>query len=314
MLLKPFNQISKNEVSLCGGKATSLGFMIQNGFVIPDGFVVTTQAFDLFRIVAANFNSPLDKSNKSDRITNQFLKQVQDDTEGGVQDDAITSLINQIYAAFDSLGCKYVAVRSSATAEDSAQFSFAGQFDTFLNVARENLIEKVFECFQGLQSPRCKAYLAQADLDISKIKVAVVVQKMIQSEIAGVAFTNHPVTKNTNQILIEAGYGLGEAVVSGQITPDNYLIDKTSLDIIDSNISAQSKGLFLSNDPNTHNKWQEIPKIQQNQQKLSNSQIQELAKTNIQIEKLYGFPCDIEWALAQDKIYILQSRPITTIK
>jgi pyruvate,water dikinase len=312
MLLKNFNQIEKSDVFLCGGKATSLGFMIQNDVQVPDGFVVTTKSFDLYQ-------------------SNKILKQVQDDTNSVTTTTvspslsaplskqefyktlSISTLIDQIYSTFDSLNCKYVAVRSSATAEDSAQFSFAGQFDTFLNVTRENLIEKVFECFEGLKSARCLAYIAQTDLDISKIKVAVVVQKMIQSEVAGVAFTNHPVTKNTNQILIEGGYGLGEAVVSGQITPDNYLIDKTSLNIIDSNISIQTKGLFLSSDPKSSNLWQEIPKEKQNQQKLSNHQIQELAKTCEKIENLYGFPCDIEWALAEDQIYIVQSRPITTI-
>ena len=204
-------------------------------------------------------------------------------------------------------------MRSSATSEDSAQFSFAGQFDTFLNVTRENLIEKVFECFEGLNSPRCQAYIIESGLDISKIKVAVVIQEMIQSEVAGVVFTNHPVTGNSDQILIEAGYGLGEAVVSGHISPDSYLVEKRDLSIVDIDISKQNTGLFLSNSPDKSNIWQEIPKTQQNLQKLSNQQIQELAKTCIEIEKLYGFPCDIEWAISQDRIYILQSRPITTV-
>ena len=285
MLLKPFNQIDKSEVSLCGGKATSLGFMIQNGFVIPDGFVVTTEAFDLYKNVA----EPL-------RFHSQTL----------------FTLINQIYDAFDSLNCKHVAVRSSATSEDSADFSFAGQFDTFLNVEREYLIEKVFECFEGLNSPRCQAYMSQTDLDVSKIKVAVVIQSMVQSQVAGVAFTVHPVTKNRDQILIEAGFGLGEAVVSGQITPDSYLVDKNNLDIIEIDVSNQNKGLFLSTEPEIANIWQEIPKEKQNQQKLSNPQIQELAKTCIEIEKLYGFACDIEWALVEGQIFILQCRAVTT--
>ena len=307
MLIQSFNQIDKNDVSLCGGKATSLGFMIQNGFVIPDGFVITTEAFDLYQSI------------ESEPVTNKILRQVQAD-KGEAQSNTINnpnllSLINQIYQSFDLLDSEYVAVRSSATSEDSAQFSFAGQFDTFLNVTKGNLVEKVFECFQGLGSPRCIAYVAQTDLDISKIKIAVVVQAMVQSEVAGVAFTNHPVTKNKNQILIEAGYGLGEAVVSGLITPDSYLVDKNNLNLIEVDISAQSKGLFLSKHLEKiekSNTWQEIPKTQQNLQKLSNLQIQELAKICIEIEGLYGFACDIEWALVGGRFYVVQSRAVTT--
>lgn len=308
MFIKNFKQIDKNGLSLYGGKATSLGYMIQNGFLIPGGFVVTTEAFDLYQTVAEPLRFHSSNSNLVAATTASPSSK-----QEFYQDLSISTLIEQIYNFFDTLNCQYVAVRSSATSEDSREFSFAGQFDTFLNVRRENLIEKVYECFDGLNSPRCIEYIAQSNLEISKIKVAVAVQAMIQSEVAGVAFTNHPVTKNKDHILIEAGYGLGEAVVSGQITPDSYLVDKNNLEIVEFEVSSQSQGLYLSTDPDKSNTWKDIPKIQQKLQKLSNNQIQKLAKTSIEIEKLYGFPCDIEWALVENQIYILQSRPITTI-
>lgn len=244
------------DVALVGGKGASLGELMSIGVKVPPGFVLTTE-FD---------------QKKLDEGKEQILK------------------------AFDELGLDHVAVRSSATAEDGLDNSFAGQFDTFLGVDRDNLIEKIKECFKSLNSPRIKAYCESKSMDPNEIKMAVVVQEMLDSEVSGVCFTANPVTRDTNQIMIEAGIGLGEAVVSGTITPDNYLVDKKTLEIIDKTISNQKD-------------MGDIGK----KQKLSDDLIQELSKQSISIEKHYQKPMDLEWAVEKNNLYILQARPITTL-
>ena len=187
---------------------------------------------------------------------------------------------------------------------------------------------------------------SKKELHKTKISVAVVIQKMVESEVSGIAFSVHPVTEDYNQLIIEAGLGLGEAIVSGQITPDSYVVEKTPRRIIDKNVSEQERGLYrapnspfskgstgviaeegFSNPPSgvpatsfkkggirERNIWQEIPKEKGAAQKLSDSQILELSELILKIEKHYGFPCDIEWAFESGKFYIVQSRPITTLK
>ncbi len=193
----------------------------------------------------------------------------------------------KILAEFKKLKTKYVAVRSSATAEDSLSAAWAGQLESYLNTTEKNLLENVKKCWASLYSPRASAYKSLKGLDKKKISVAVVIQKMIQSEMSGVCFTVHPVTKDKNQMVIEAGYGLGEAIVGGKITPDTYIVDKAKL-------KNQKSKL-------------------QNKQILSNRQIAKLTKICLKIEKLFKYPQDIEWAFAKSKFYILQSRPITTL-
>jgi phosphoenolpyruvate synthase/pyruvate phosphate dikinase len=195
-------------------------------------------------------------------------------------------LESEILEAFDKLGAKYVAVRSSAVAEDGAKDAWAGQMDTFLNVSRAELLEKVRLCRESGQSDRAKSYASQKGLKSGN--VAVVVQPMVQSKISGVAFSVHPVSNNSDQIVLEAVRGLGEKLVSGKTTPDTYVVNKSSGLLVESYLSAE-------------------------QQILSEPQIKELAKVIKNIESFFGFPVDVEWAYAEGKLYILQSRPITTL-
>jgi pyruvate,water dikinase len=145
----------------------------------------------------------------------------------------------------------------------------------------------------------------------TKVSVAVVIQKMVDSEISGIAFTVHPVTQDRNQMIIEAGYGLGEAIVSGSVTPDSYVLGKKEMDIIDINIAEQTRKIIKA--PGKGIKWVSVLKSEQSKQKLNGKQIIELAKVCVAIEKHYKFPCDIEWAYEKGKFYITQSRPITTL-
>lgn len=143
------------------------------------------------------------------------------------------------------------------------------------------------------------------------VSVAVVIQEMVESEISGITFTVHPVTQDRRQMIIEAGYGLGEAIVSGAITPDSYVIDKQDYSLIDINLASQEKQIVKCLKQGT--KWTPVPKSLKDKQKLSGRQIVALAKICAGIEKHYGFPCDIEWAYFKNKFYITQSRPITTL-
>src|SRR3989338_2018347 len=206
----------------------------------------------------------------------------------------------------------YVAVRSSATAEDSSQASWAGELESYLNTTEKNLLGRVKQCWSSLFTPRAIFYRHEKKLHKAKVSVAVVVQAMVQSEIAGIVFTVHPVTKDKKQLIIEAGIGLGEAIVSGQITPDSYVAEKKPLSIIETNVSEQTRALVKNKTTGKGNEWITLGE-EGKKQKLSKKEIEELSKLIVKIENHYGFPCDIEWAKEKGKFYIVQSRPITTL-
>ncbi len=218
------------------------------------------------------------------------------------------SLQNLILAAFDKLQVGSVAVRSSAINEDGLEDTWAGQLETYLNCRRGNLLKSVEDCWKSANSARAQSYADQKD--INGTEVAVIVQEMIQSEKSGVAFSVHPISNYITQVVIEAGIGLGEAVVSGQITPDTYIVDKKSGQIIEKHLSHQNKKLVRSDIHTTV--WEKIGS-HGNKQKLTNEQIKELCGLTTELETFFGFPVDIEWAIYQGKIYVLQSRPITTL-
>ena len=213
----------------------------------------------------------------------------------------------EILDKFDRLDSKYVAVRSSAIAEDGKKDAWAGQLDTFLNVKRIDLIEKIRLCQESASSERAKSYAHQKGLKADG--VAVIVQEMVQSEVSGIAFSANPVTKNGEQVVVEAGFGLNEPIVSGEITPDTYIINKASGEIMQKHIVEQTKMLSQGKDGN--NDWRDIKNGKD--QKLSGSQIKELLEVVKKLEKFFGFPVDVEWTYANDELFILQSRSITTL-
>ena len=221
-------------------------------------------------------------------------------------------LADEIKQEFKKLKAKYVAVRSSATAEDSSVASWAGELETYLNTIEKTLLQNVKYCWSSLFTPRAIFYRYEKKLSDQKVSVAVVIQKMVESEISGIVFTVHPVTKAKNQMIIEAGFGLGEAIVSGQITPDSYVVDKRDLSILDINVSEQKK-MLVRKGAGGGNIWKPVLKARQEIQVLNGKQIIELAKICVKIEKHYKKPQDIEWAYTKGKFYITQSRPITTL-
>ena len=309
----PFSKISKKDVHLAGGKGASLGEMTQAKIPVPGGFVITADIFDEFLLeidLYQDIKAQLKKinyqdTNSVDRYSNVIRSLI---------NNAIfpPELENKILKDFKKLKCRYVAVRSSATAEDSSTASWTGELDTFLNTTEKTLTDNIKKCWSSLFTPRAIFYRKEKKLLKTKVSVAVVVQKMIQSEISGITFTVHPVTKDRNQMIIEAGYGLGEAIVSGSITPDSYVVDKQDMSILDINIAEQERKLIQKSVAGD-NKWVKIPKSEGEKQVLTGKQIIELAQICANIEKHYQFPCDIEWAFEKGKFYITQSRPITTL-
>lgn len=307
-MIKSFKDISKEDVLLAGGKGASLGEMTQAGIPVPEGFVILSEVFDKFiseTSIKADIDATLHKVKHDD--VNSVEKASEEIKAMILSQEIPEDIRKEVKKGFTDLGCEFVAVRSSATAEDSSSAAWAGQLDTFLNTSENNLLENVKRCWASLFTPRAIFYRFEKGLHDKEISVAVVVQKMVESEVSGIAFSVHSVTQDRNQLIIEAGLGLGESIVSGQITPDSYVVEKDSWEIIDINVSNQSKGLFRS--PAGGNEWKSLDA---GEQKLTGKQIIELAKLTVKIEKHYGFPVDIEWALT-DKFYITQSRPITTL-
>ena len=313
-----FDEITKKDIPTVGGKGANLGEMTNAGIPVPPGFIVT----------AATYFDFLEETGITDKIR-QLLKSVDVNDSKKLQQVAKQvqqvilaagmppELADEIRKAYSKLGGGLVAVRSSATAEDLPEASFAGQQRTFLNLkGEETVISAVQGCWASLFEARAIFYREQQGFDHFKVGMAVPVQRMVQSEASGVMFTIEPVTSDTGKIVIEAIYGLGEAIVSGEVNPDLYVIDKERLEISSKKLSRQDRQLIINpkaGDQNT-NIWVSVPTPEQTQQKLSDADISKLAWIGKHIEYHYEFPQDIEWAKEDQKIFILQTRPVTTIK
>ncbi len=311
-LIRHFSKLGRNDANIAGGKGASLGEMTQAGLAVPPGFVILSQTFEKF-LEETDLNVEIDSilhtvnhqevhtvENASEKIQALIL-------EAKIPDD----IASEIKKLFSELAAEFVAVRSSATAEDSSEAAWAGQLDTFLNTTEKTLLLNVQKCWASLFTPRAIFYRFEKGLHNQHISVAVVVQKMVQSEVSGIAFSVHPVTEDHNQLIIEAGFGLGEAIVSGQITPDSYVVEKEPRNITDKNISEQEK--MITKAVGGGDNWQGVPNEKKSQQKLTDEEILELSELILKIEKHYGFPCDIEWAREGCNFYVTQSRPITTL-
>ena len=311
-LIRNFQRINKNDASIAGGKGASLGEMINADIPVPSGFVILSNTFEKF-LEETNLNVEIEAILDSvDHKKIHTVEHASEKIEALILDAVIPKdITEEIIRFFKDLDSKYVAVRSSATAEDSISAAWAGQLESYLNTTEENLLENVKKCWASLLTPRAIFYRFEKDLHKQKISVAVVVQNMVESEKSGIAFSVHPVTQDRNQLIIEAGFGLGEAIVGGEITPDSYVVEKEPRRIIDINISTQTKGLYKSKEAG--NEWVSISEPKASSQVLNEKEIFELSEIVLGIENHYGFPCDIEWAIQNGKIFIVQSRPITTL-
>lgn len=218
------------------------------------------------------------------------------------------TLATAIHLHFDALNAPYVAVRSSAANEDGSQAAWAGQLESFLNITKDSLLHYIERCFNSAQTARAQSYAASTSSQSGQ--VSVIVQTMVDSAASGVAFSVHPVSGHPGHIVIEAGLGLGEAIVGGHITPDLYIVEKNSGEIVERNITKQVK--YLSRHPSGETTWHPTGE-EGKKQKVIDDHIQLIATTTTQLEKHFGHPVDSEWAIHDDTLYILQCRPITTL-
>lgn len=307
-----FNQITKSDIPKAGGKGANLGEMYSNGIPVPNGFVVSSTAyFDFINSTSVKEKilhelSGLSTANSADLAT--ASKHIQTAIMTAAMPENLKEEIKKYYHELCGEYDKPVAVRSSATAEDLPDASFAGQQESYLNVVGfEEVIKAVQKCWASLFEERAIFYRTEKGFSHLKVGIAVPVQLMVQSEVSGIMFTVNPLTNNRDEISIEAAFGLGQPIVSGEVTPDQYLIAKKDFSISSKYFSSQTWQLTkVGNVP--------VSKAFQKVQKLPDDRIIELAKIGEQIEKHYGFPCDIEWGLEEGKLHIVQSRPVTTLK
>jgi pyruvate,water dikinase len=308
--------LCKTDVETAGGKGANLGELIRIGVPVPPGFVVTSPAYFRFleeagiRKQAESLIAEMDVDDMAsvDGISARLRGLI----ENARLPDAIAA---EIMAAYETLGGGPVAVRSSATAEDLAHASFAGQQETYLNIeGTEEVLRAVQMCWASLFEPRAILYREKNSFGHMQVGIAAVVQQMVQSERSGVMFTVHPVTHDSGQVVIEAVYGLGEAIVSGMVTPDTYVLDKDSGAVLDAQVTPQEQELVRAPEPagGVHNHWVEVDWGRRSRQKLSEGELAELADIGVRLEEHFGGPQDIEWASRADAFYILQSRAVTT--
>lgn len=311
-----FKEVDRDDLALVGGKGANLGEMTKFGIPVPNGFIVTAQSYYYFlektgiKNTIKSYLQTVDVNNATQ--LNQASRLCQNEIEKAAMPIEVAQEIVNNYLKLSGLFKEcLVAVRSSATAEDLPNASFAGQQATFLNIKGEaSLLSAVKSCWASLFTPRAIFYRTENKFDHFKVGIAVPVQKMIQAEVSGVMFTIDPVGNLKNKIIIEAIYGLGELIVQGSQTPDHYEVDKNTLTIEKKEVNVQKIKLIKK-----AAETKEFPLTQKegSRQKISDKFIIELARWGKKIENHYFYSQDIEWAIEKGKIYIVQTRPVTTV-
>ena len=310
-----FDEIGKDDIKLAGGKGANLGELRRAGLPVPGGFVLTTEAYDAFvesnDIVdavirwasVARAEAPTAFEQAAEGIHGLFAR---GEIPEGVDDE-----IRAAYEKLSEDGETAIAVRSSATAEDLAGASFAGQQETYLNVRGvKALMEAVKGCWASLWTARAMAYRARQGIAPETVSLAVVVQRMVEAEAAGVMFTANPANGRRNEAVVSAAWGLGESVVSGQVTPDSIVVDKDSGRVI-SRDTADKAVMTVNTDSGTEER--PVPEARRREEVLDDEAMAELVSYGVRIEDHYDMPQDIEWAFSDRELFILQSRPITAL-
>lgn len=325
--IKWFNEIDKNDIPMVGGKGANLGELTQKGVNVPPGFCVTADAYNefikltdlkekIFNIVSnMNIDNNKELNEKCGEIRNMIVS-------ANTPNELKEEIINAYKEFSEKISVKdpAVAIRSSATAEDLPEASFAGQQDTYLEIAGiEEVMKHAKMCWASLWTSRATYYRENKGFNHFDVALSVVVQKMVNSQKSGVMFTANPINNNRKEVMINASWGLGEAVVSGIVTPDEYTVEKENMNILDRHISEKNV-MIVKKDQGVGTVEVEVKEYlgadKISSQCLSDEEINVLAKNGMLIEDLYNAPQDIEWALDKDtkELYILQSRPITTLK
>ena len=306
-----FKEVGRKDIGLVGGKGANLGEMVNAKIPVPDGFVVTAGAYFDFinstslkeKIIHELSGLDVDNSKKLQEASRKIkIAIMAADMPGD-----LSVKIKEYYHKLCGENDRYVAVRSSATAEDLPDASFAGQQETYLNVKGwSDVVKKVQECWASLFEARAIFYRSTNKYSHMKVGIAVPVQLMVQSDYSGIMFTVNPLTNSKEEVSIEAAFGLGQPVVSGEVTPDQYIVNKKSGKITSRYLAKQTWQLTLAGNTPISKKYQQV-------QKLTNKQIVELAQLGIKIEEHYKRPQDIEYGIEDGKLFIVQSRPVTTL-
>lgn len=313
----PFSKIKKEDIALVGGKGANLGEMYNFGIPVPNGFVVTAQAYE--NVINHNALQPvIMEIIRQTEVTNQKeLEKASIKIQRLIQTaDISNDLVKEIFDSYKNLkkgdSTPLVAVRSSATAEDLPDASFAGQQESYLDIKGEaNLIQAIRSAWASLWGARAIFYRATKGYDHFKVLLAVPVQLMIQSEVSGVVFSVNPVSKNKNQVVVEAVWGLGDYMVQGVVNPDHYIVNKKDLSI--HSRQAVSQTIMEVRSFPSGVKKVDVPKAKINQRKLTDEQVIEVAKLSIKVHQHYYFPQDSEFAIENGKVFLVQTRPITTL-
>ncbi|MCG9127768.1 hypothetical protein JT359_09240 [Candidatus Poribacteria bacterium] len=280
LFIKHFSDITADDLPLVGGKGLNLGKLTNAGFAVPNGFCVTTEAY------------------------RSSVEHISEKNKDAIKDIHIKpELIEEILNARKKLQTDTVAVRSSATAEDLEDASFAGQQDSFLNVKSDEIIDAVKRCWTSLWTTRAISYRKQQGISNDCLAMAVVIQEMCKTDVSGVLFTVSPFNNQT--CIIESNWGLGESVVSGSITPDSFELSRDTSEIMNETIASKHEMITEQGITN-------ISEDQQNAPSLTNEQLQKLCRLGLKVETLYKQPMDIEWGLIGEDFFLLQARPITT--
>lgn len=306
----PFNQLNKSNIPVAGGKGANLGEMTGAGFPVPYGFVLTTEAYiafveandlqqkivDLAHTVSAD--DPQSSEVASDKIKQLFMYA-----------EVPADIVKSVLAANTELGEASVAVRSSATAEDLIDASFAGQQDTYLNIQGiDALLDAVKQCWASLWTARAITYRIKQDIAPNDVSLAVVVQKQIASDVSGVAFSLNPNNNDFDEVVINSNFGLGESIVSGLVTPDSFIVDKVTNQIIEKQLSTKDYVLVSKAGGGMEETTLDDPKAAS----LTDTQVKAVTQLVTKVESHYNLPMDIEWAYQDGELYLLQARPITT--
>jgi phosphoenolpyruvate synthase len=309
-----FDEIRKDDIALAGGKGANLGELSHEGLPVPPGFVVTTGAYDAFveagglkgeiLSLASRADDPAAFEAAAEKIRLLFAR--------GEIPDEVAGEIRGAYDRLASANGGAVAVRSSATAEDLPGASFAGQQETYLNVRDAGaLLEALRACWVSLWTARAMAYRRRQGIDPAKVSLAVVVQRMVEAEAAGTLFTADPVSGERDRIVINAAWGLGEAVVGGQVTPDTLVVEKASGRATSRETADKAVMTVYTEEGGTGER--PVPEARRRAPVVDDGAGAELARYGVVIEDHYGAPQDIEWALADGEYFIVQARPITNL-
>ena len=309
------DEVGRGDVAVAGGKGANLGELVEKGFPVPPGFVVSAQACEAFFKTVGLHELLHAMGEPADGKADSACQRIQQAIAAA---DIPTDLSRDVLSAYDDLvrqrGAQILcAVRSSATAEDLGDASFAGQHATYYYVQRDNLLNMIKSCWASLWNPEAVSYRTTQGIDHGSVFMAVVVQEMIASEVSGVTFTANPVTGNTDEIVTESSWGMGAAIVDGRVTPDHYVVSREGLALKEKRIAHKRFMVPPSIEDRPGARLRDVPHNLRHRETLSPEKAREVARWAIRAEAHFGSAQDIEWAMTDGRFYMLQSRPITVM-